>query len=648
MAAMTRLGLGADESATSLRATLLGILKPGKDAQKALEEFGLSAEGLRKQVREKGLLSVLQTLKETFGDNEVAMTRVFPNIRALTGVLALVGKNADKAKDIFQALAKAGVGDLDAAFKEAETTMRVRFGKAFARIQGSLIRLGKIVLPFVIPIVEKFSRGFDFLAKRATFGMAVVTGVFDELKKQLGEGGFGGLLEKLASAAIDLLIAVAANARDFFAREGPAILKATFVAMATIVGPAALKLMGIIAAHVKGGLTRIANFVSIPFEVAIDLVIDFVNKMQSIISEGIAEVVAASATVIESTGLAIFIPEGTTDRMREFSAGMKLVAIEAQKNVRGFQAVVDDVLLKAENAGKAITAKVAADVDAITQEIEMLKVDLRESGVSKAASEEIIRIVRSGFKMSTDAFGEALKGVAGTFELNMDDIIAKAQAASLKIASLGGTPTADGVAPSGAGDGAVDAFKDVKSEIDDIVDKNVKEKTLMTGDLLGDAIGSAVIGGISRGEDGMTIVADFGRALFEDVAGDVISNAKEAMNVAITEIGGKAAPLISSLANIALAAVGLILSSLDKAKSKTTSTFSDLEEQISNSQLVRGVVAGPTSVAISKVGDNLRRAMVGVEQRLDFGNSVLMEIRDGVGGAGGGPVAQSSGNVQTP
>lgn len=191
IAAMTRLGADAGMSATALRQVMSTLMKPTKMASDTLEEVGLSAGALREQVREKGLFSVLMTLKDAFIGNEEAMARVFPNIRALTGVLNLAGKNAETTDRILKNLAATTVDDLGAAFKEAGMSSKVQFQMSLAELQTSLIKLGQEILP-------PFLDGLRAVAELVTKGSEALEQM-DPWMKQLVLG-FGGLLIALGPA----------------------------------------------------------------------------------------------------------------------------------------------------------------------------------------------------------------------------------------------------------------------------------------------------------------------------------------------------------------------------------------------------------------------------------------------------------------
>lgn len=146
MAQMTRLGMPAAEAGTALQAVMSGLLKPSVDSNKALKEVGLSAGGLRKQLADKGVLSVLDTLNEKFDGNTDAIARVFPNIRALRGALALAGKAGKNTKDVFAGVADS-TGALNHAFAVASEESEFKFQQAMASVKATGIAIGNSLMP---------------------------------------------------------------------------------------------------------------------------------------------------------------------------------------------------------------------------------------------------------------------------------------------------------------------------------------------------------------------------------------------------------------------------------------------------------------------------------------------------------------------
>jgi len=162
IAGMTRTGTNAATASTQLRQILVSILKPSSQARDTLESLGLSASGLRSQIREKGLLTTLQTLVDAFGDNEEASAQVFGNVRALAGVMDLLGGNAEGNVAIFDAL-KDSTGALDDAFGAASETAGFKMQQALTTLKTIMIELGDTLLPMVASAAEKLSVVLDKL-----------------------------------------------------------------------------------------------------------------------------------------------------------------------------------------------------------------------------------------------------------------------------------------------------------------------------------------------------------------------------------------------------------------------------------------------------------------------------------------------------
>ena len=210
-AALSRTGTNAAEAATQVRGILSSLLRPTKQAEDALAGMGLSAEGLRSQIREEGLLATLKTLAEEFAGNEAAAASVFGNIRALSGVMDLMGANVATTEQIFANMTDT-TGALDKAFETTTQTAAFKLSQAMANVKQALIDLGNVLIPIVVPVLETLSniiktvaQGFSNLpgpiktVTQAMLGMAAAAGpVALGVGKLTGTGGrgvLGGLLK---------------------------------------------------------------------------------------------------------------------------------------------------------------------------------------------------------------------------------------------------------------------------------------------------------------------------------------------------------------------------------------------------------------------------------------------------------------------
>lgn len=166
LAQMTKLGVPAEDAATQLSATFSGLLKTTPRAEKALEAMGLSAAGLRQELADKGLLATLQTLAEKTKGSSVAMAEAFPNVRALRGILQLVGSAAQGTAQVF-ADTKNSTNSLSTAFGAASKTEAFKMQQSLAQLKVAAINLGETLAPVATKIagdIAHVAKAFDNLS----------------------------------------------------------------------------------------------------------------------------------------------------------------------------------------------------------------------------------------------------------------------------------------------------------------------------------------------------------------------------------------------------------------------------------------------------------------------------------------------------
>jgi TP901 family phage tail tape measure protein len=171
LSALTRIGASSSKATTALSATLRTLLKGTDKTKQGLNDLSLSLEGVQKRIRQDGLLPTLQLLKERFDATGVAITDVFPNARALRGVLGLVGQNAEQAEQIFESLNDEVAGAGQEAFDAASQTISTKFNQALRTAQATLDSVYrtfkdeiKVVLDTVIAALERMQGAWDNLS----------------------------------------------------------------------------------------------------------------------------------------------------------------------------------------------------------------------------------------------------------------------------------------------------------------------------------------------------------------------------------------------------------------------------------------------------------------------------------------------------
>ncbi len=151
-----------------------------------------------------------------------------------------------------------------------------------------------------------------------------------------------------------------------------------------------------------------------------------------------------------------------------------------------------------------------------------------------------------------------------------------------------------------------------------------------------DIIGQGVTEGILKGKIAFKDVAEIGANLFRNFMSKAIDDIGKKLSDILTKVLGSAGAI--GLAGALIGIGGLIISNL---QGKTESTIDDFGNQVTSSEAVRGVVAGPTNVAISRVGNQLKEA-------LRVSEGLLLRIANAVesgGGGGGGGAGDTSDNL---
>ena len=155
-AAMSRTGTNAAVASTQLRGILNGLLKPTKDAEDALAGMGLSSAGLRQSLKEDGLLATLEILKTNFEGNDQAAAKVFGNVRALSGVMDLLGAGVESTREIFAEMNNVQ-GATSTAFEATSQSASFQLQKALNGVRNSLTEVGGTILTAVLPHIQKFT-----------------------------------------------------------------------------------------------------------------------------------------------------------------------------------------------------------------------------------------------------------------------------------------------------------------------------------------------------------------------------------------------------------------------------------------------------------------------------------------------------------
>ena len=250
MASLTQIGLSSALASTALRATLMAIVHPTKDASAALaimssknREIPATFAGIQASIKDKGLVPTLQGISDAVNGNATAMTSLFPEARALSGVLAWTGGNAENSAKNFEALKK-NTDMLSKGMDYLAKQPGFQMKRSLTELQISLQKFGDAILPAVSKMMSGYAqiaKAFGDLPKPILFAIGAAGTFFVSLALLLFIFGKIAAVIDTVTAAITAMTAAeitAESVNPFLAvAAAVAILAATMWSLTRSAGP---------------------------------------------------------------------------------------------------------------------------------------------------------------------------------------------------------------------------------------------------------------------------------------------------------------------------------------------------------------------------------------------------------------------------
>jgi TP901 family phage tail tape measure protein len=201
-ATMTKAGISAPETMTRLKAIMSGLLKPSKDMSATLKEQGYeSGESL---IKAKGLQGALDLLAKSTGGSKQELAKLFPNVRALGGALALTGENSKGATDDLKGMEDAS-GATSRALKEQSKSISFQWDKMKAKATKLGIGFGQKLLPEIQRVFdvlndsklttdEKFDKIFDRVREIVSKAIPVIADKVGRAAPKVAESFVNGFV----------------------------------------------------------------------------------------------------------------------------------------------------------------------------------------------------------------------------------------------------------------------------------------------------------------------------------------------------------------------------------------------------------------------------------------------------------------------
>jgi len=172
-------GFRTSETLTQFRGIVNGLSRPTTELSAAITQIGF--ESAQSAVQSVGLIRTLQLLQETTDGNNEAFFRLFPNVRGSTGVLSLLGRDADDLTASFERLQdSSSTLARERALDVLDTDGQV-LNQTFNRLQNETLEVGEAILGLGADLV-RFAGGPEQAAEAVTnlavsFGTVLTVGL---------------------------------------------------------------------------------------------------------------------------------------------------------------------------------------------------------------------------------------------------------------------------------------------------------------------------------------------------------------------------------------------------------------------------------------------------------------------------------------
>lgn len=399
MAAMTRIGMSAQTASTSLRQVLAAIFRPTQMATEAMAEYGLSAEGLRRQLDEEGLLATLTRMKDATRGDEEAFISMLGRVNGVTGALALVGDAAGETAGVFERMADT-TGSMEQAFDTASQTSGFKMRQAFADIQQAAIHLGDSFAP----IAASVAKGAAGIAE--AFG-----NLTPEAQKALvGIAGGLALLGPGIKVAQDLRIAWAALSSTMTLSGGVMAAAIGSVAVLAVQTFANHQKNARIAAEQQEQFTQVMRDAQDPTQALIDkynALVEAMPKVAKGAAEGAEAVKAAEADYLAAQAAA----RGLTGEFAQLGLGLETINRAAMDGGSGLNTLLVTLdgtpgsMQRARASMEELTTAQQQVATAILDQVESGALSARQAQELGAALGNVTRRTEE----QTRALGEAAK-----------------------------------------------------------------------------------------------------------------------------------------------------------------------------------------------------------------------------------------------
>lgn len=501
VSALTTQGQSTAMATTGLRASIIGILQPSKQASDAAKALGLdfSAAGLEA----KGLAQFMDDVIVATGGNTDQLTQLFGSVEALNAVLAFSGAAGTKFTSIMEQMGTK-TGSTDAAFKAIAETSDFRLIVSMGKLSNLALSVGQVLLTGLVPAVELLASGAEVLADNFNLVLGVVTVSAAALTATYIPAIYAAVVgtSTWVASLITLRGALLASGLGaFIVLGGYAVGKLLDLVDAAGGWGLALRILGTVASNTFDGIIGSANAIK-----------PALASVWNYVAAGFLKVIRAM-----SSAWADFM-HGVASQSRRFDfiPGMESTilalngaAIQAGSSVHSLTATIDSYQDAADSAANQARTTVSTSFEKASASLKLLNLVLAEHGSgskeSDAATSDLIKELLALNDASSKAAGGTGKATKALDKAKTAaEAYAEALADAAKTSEELGKEKAN-ILVSGV-DSVVDAWADFLgsgfSDFDQFKDNIVDSFKTMLSDMISLAAKNKIVIGLQTSATG--------------------------------------------------------------------------------------------------------------------------------------------------
>lgn len=162
MATLTASGQKTEEATTAVRAAIVTMLKPTSDLQTVIEALGYDTG--KAMIESLGFADALNAINRHAKENNLQMTDLFTNIRAMQAVLPLVGGAAEKFAENLKDMEESTDATANAV-EEMQKSFKLQMNMLRQNVNNIMRTIGRAIILRVSPAVMESNKILSRLGK---------------------------------------------------------------------------------------------------------------------------------------------------------------------------------------------------------------------------------------------------------------------------------------------------------------------------------------------------------------------------------------------------------------------------------------------------------------------------------------------------